>query len=250
LPTPSATPASPPQIPTSAETDAPRPDRVAADAADVATAPQAASDHAADAASLSEHAALPPAAPTAPIVLRVGPDGAVAPAAPQAPVAAVTLDAISYAEDGAVVISGRGRPGHAVRVLADGALVAETVIGEGGGWRIEASSLLPGRVYRLTVQEIDGGGRRVAQVETPFRREAPEALAAAAAAAAQAETRGGAAAAGPGSIVVQPGASLWRIAQTRYGEGVLYTVIFAANRDSIDDPNLIYPGQIFALPDR
>jgi nucleoid-associated protein YgaU len=30
---------------------------------------------------------------------------------------------------------------------------------------------------------------------------------------------------------------------------VRYTVIYAANRDTIRDPRLIYPGQVFALPD-
>jgi nucleoid-associated protein YgaU len=30
---------------------------------------------------------------------------------------------------------------------------------------------------------------------------------------------------------------------------VRYTVIYAANRDTIRDPRLIYPGQVFALPE-
>jgi nucleoid-associated protein YgaU len=50
-------------------------------------------------------------------------------------------------------------------------------------------------------------------------------------------------------MVVQPGQNLWRIARHTYGRGVRYTVIYAANRDTIRDPRLIYPGQVFALPD-
>ena len=34
-----------------------------------------------------------------------------------------------------------------------------------------------------------------------------------------------------GSIVVQPGQSLWRLARRAYGSGVRYTVIYQANRD-------------------
>jgi nucleoid-associated protein YgaU len=49
-------------------------------------------------------------------------------------------------------------------------------------------------------------------------------------------------------IVVQPGNSLWRIARRVYGEGTRYSVIYQANREMIRDPNLIYPGQVFALP--
>ena len=51
-----------------------------------------------------------------------------------------------------------------------------------------------------------------------------------------------------GHVVVQPGESLWRIARHAYGQGVRYTVIFAANHDQIRDPDLIYPGQTFAVP--
>lgn len=51
-----------------------------------------------------------------------------------------------------------------------------------------------------------------------------------------------------GSIVVQPGHSLWRIARQTYGGGVLYTLIYTANAEQIRDPDLIYPGQVFQLP--
>ena len=41
---------------------------------------------------------------------------------------------------------------------------------------------------------------------------------------------------------------LWRIARRTYGQGTRYTVIFEANRARIQDPDLIYPGQVFNLP--
>jgi nucleoid-associated protein YgaU len=50
------------------------------------------------------------------------------------------------------------------------------------------------------------------------------------------------------STVVVRGDSLWRISRTAYGRGARYSVIYAANRDQIRNPNLIYPGQIFVLP--
>lgn len=52
----------------------------------------------------------------------------------------------------------------------------------------------------------------------------------------------------PVSITVQPGFTLWSIAQDRYGDGVLYVQVFEANRDKIRDPDLIYPGQVFSVP--
>ena len=39
------------------------------------------------------------------------------------------------------------------------------------------------------------------------------------------------------------------IVRKRYGDGLLYVRVFEANRDKIKDPDLIYPGQLFDLPD-
>lgn len=50
-------------------------------------------------------------------------------------------------------------------------------------------------------------------------------------------------------ITVQPGHSLWRISEGHYGAGERYLVIYTANRGQIRNPDLIYPGQIFVLPD-
>ena len=48
---------------------------------------------------------------------------------------------------------------------------------------------------------------------------------------------------------VQPGSTLWAIARDRYGEGEMYVRVFEANKDKIRDPDLIYPGQIFTVPE-
>lgn len=56
-------------------------------------------------------------------------------------------------------------------------------------------------------------------------------------------------AAAPVTVTVQPGFTLWGIAQDRYGDGVLYVQVFEANRDKIKDPDLIYPGQVFSVPE-
>ena len=51
------------------------------------------------------------------------------------------------------------------------------------------------------------------------------------------------------AITVQPGNTLWAIARERYGSGMLYVRLFDANKDAIRDPDLIYPGQVFTIPD-
>ena len=54
--------------------------------------------------------------------------------------------------------------------------------------------------------------------------------------------------AAPVTVTVQPGYTLWGIAQQNFGEGVLYVQVFEANKDKIKDPDLIYPGQVFEVP--
>ena len=51
------------------------------------------------------------------------------------------------------------------------------------------------------------------------------------------------------TVVVQPGNSLWRIARATYGSGFQFTLIYDANREQIDDPDLIFPGQVFKVPE-
>jgi nucleoid-associated protein YgaU len=60
---------------------------------------------------------------------------------------------------------------------------------------------------------------------------------------------GGSANADQGQIVViRPGNNLWRIASQTYGDGFQYRLIFEANKNQIRNPDLIYPGQVLALP--
>lgn len=54
--------------------------------------------------------------------------------------------------------------------------------------------------------------------------------------------------AAPVTVTVQPGFTLWGIAQDSFGSGLLYVQLFEVNRDQIRDPDLIYPGQVFTLP--
>ena len=44
------------------------------------------------------------------------------------------------------------------------------------------------------------------------------------------------------------GDSLWQISRRTYGKGNRYTVIYDANQEQIRDPDRIYPGQMFVLP--
>ena len=62
-------------------------------------------------------------------------------------------------------------------------------------------------------------------------------------------TDGGGAGAGEQTYTVQKGDTLSHIAQKHYGKASKWHAIFDANRDQIDDPDKIFPGQVLKLPD-
>ena len=49
-------------------------------------------------------------------------------------------------------------------------------------------------------------------------------------------------------VVIQKGDMLWRIAYRTYGSGIRYLDIVKQNQTRIDDPDMIFPTQIFKLP--
>ncbi|SFC41464.1 LysM peptidoglycan-binding domain-containing protein [Devosia psychrophila] len=51
-----------------------------------------------------------------------------------------------------------------------------------------------------------------------------------------------------GKAIIRRGDNLWTIARRVYGEGIRYTTIYEANTGQIRDPDRIYPGQVFELP--
>ncbi len=304
--------------------------------------------------------------------------------------AAVSIDSISYTDTGAVMVSGRGNAGQVVRLYLNNDLAAEAAIDATGMWSSQLSDVAGG-LYEMRADEIDGTGKVLSRVLTPFKRETPEtvakarALADAAAntaavaepkpeetstadtvvataegtfesaqseavtAVAESATEPAAAeinaeaapksapqpvekaetspapsaapqtataqadvtqtesaapivttsvetptteapvtetaslatpssdtpvanteaapveAAAPAAepavteeatkpavqiVTVQPGSTLWAIARDNYGEGLLYLRVFEANKEKILNPDLIYPGQVFSIPEQ
>ena len=50
-------------------------------------------------------------------------------------------------------------------------------------------------------------------------------------------------------VIIRKGDTLWRISRETYGAGNRYTVIYLANGDQIRNPDRIYPGQVFRMPE-
>ena len=49
-------------------------------------------------------------------------------------------------------------------------------------------------------------------------------------------------------VTIKPGGSLWALSRALYGAGRHYVILFQANKGQIQDPRLIYPGQVLAAP--
>ena len=152
----------------------------------------------------------------------------------------LALDAIAYDPLGNVTLSGRSNPDGFVRFYVNNEAVSAAKTDDTGYWETDLSDVIPG-TYTLRIDELGLRGDVVSRLESPFKREDRQKLAALIA---------------PSSspvriniVTVQPGNTLWAIARKRYGDGLLYVRVFEANRDKIKDPDLIYPGQLFDLPD-
>lgn len=215
------------------------------------TTPETAAVEAAATEAAPETAAEPaqtpeaPAAETAPPVLLADESGVkVIQSGGQADpevAEAVALDTITYDSDGNVVLAGRAQANDSVQIYLDNTSIASASVSPEGDWQTTLPEVESG-VYTLRVDEVSQDGQVVSRIETPFKREEAEKVAEVL----QEET------ANPDFQVamrtVQPGNTLWAIARERFGKGIMYVLVFEANRDRIRNPDLIYPGQVFVLP--
>lgn len=156
---------------------------------------------------------------------------AAAPSVPPAPPGGVSVETMDYDPVGRVALGGRAGPNSDVQLYLDNILVGRAHTDPQGHWRLTPDKLIDPGIYTLRADEVSEAGKVVARAELPVQVSALPA-----------DMTDGR------NVVVQPGNSLWRLARRTLGDGMLYTTIYAANRDQIRNPDLIYPGQIFTVP--
>ncbi len=162
---------------------------------------------------------------------------------PREPGTALTLsiDAIDHDAAGRITFSG-GAPADAVITVYVANKPAGQAIADASGRWMLRSGVVPSGSDVVRADQQDPSGTVVARVAVPFR--SPSGAAMAATAGARAGMNNATA-----FIKVEAGQNLWRIARDIYGAGQAYTIIYEANRNDIQDPDLIYPGQVFKLPE-
>lgn len=188
----------------------------------------------------------------------------------------IAVEAVEI-DGGKIFVAGRADAGRKVRVYANEILLGETVTSPDGHFLVEASRDLPVGEYTIRVDGLDAGDgdKVVVRATVPFQREPGETIAAVAppapdGASAQAAGEGGAPDEGAaseasgqpattaapklehadGSVIIRRGDTLWHISRRVYGHGVRYSTIYLANQDQIADPDRIWPGQVFKVPEK
>lgn len=138
------------------------------------------------------------------------------------------MGAVDYDTHGQAIFSGTAPAGGTVTVTLGGKELGTAKADSSGLWHLKAP--VPTAPGIITLNATTPKGVALAPVSVPF---APEKLATALS---------------DGHVLIEPGDSLWVIARKVYGQGVMYTLIYAANAGEIHNPNLIFPGQDFVLP--
>ncbi len=141
----------------------------------------------------------------------------------------IKITVIDYDEKGRLTVSGEAKPSSKISLDINGKVIASTMADNAGKWSITTSEGIGKDA--IQVGATAAIGEEVSTARIPF---APADLV-------KTFPKGR-------LVVVQPGNSLWRIARRTYGSGFRYTVIYAANRDQVDNPDLIYPGQVLHTP--
>jgi nucleoid-associated protein YgaU len=138
------------------------------------------------------------------------------------------IGTVDYDANGHAIFSGTAPAGAKINLALNGKEIGGATADQNGTWRFTAR--VPDGNGTLALSATGANGAMLPPVSAPFALETlPGALAA-------------------GHIVITRGENLWLIARHVYGRGTLYTLIYNANSDKIRDPNLIFPGQGFALP--
>lgn len=141
----------------------------------------------------------------------------------------LVVSKIDYLDTGRLVVTGNALPRFKVSLSLNDKYLGESYVSDYKSFGVGADvgELKPGTEYNLTIRMHDDSGHTVATVNHNF---------------VMPETTGDS----DTFYTVRSGDCLWIIAKNYLGRGTLYSMI--AERNSIDNPNLIYPKQLLQIP--
>jgi nucleoid-associated protein YgaU len=146
-------------------------------------------------------------------------------------IAALVPSAIVWRDASRILISGKSRGGVRVAVNDAKGQFGEALVLADGAWQVSGSLDMDIAVNHLRFTLFDDANHTIGRYDLPIK--------------ARDLAKGQD---GSPLIVVNKGDMLWRIAYHQLGEGIKYVDIVRRNEQDIINPDLIYPKQIFAVP--
>ena len=146
-------------------------------------------------------------------------------------IVALAPSAIVWRDASRILISGTSRGGVRVAVIDAKGQFGEALVLADGAWQVAGSLDMDIAVNQLRFALFDDANQIIARYDLPVK--------------ARDLAKGQD---GSPLVVVNKGDMLWRIAYNQLGEGVKYVDIVRRNQQDIADPDLIFPKQIFAVP--
>ncbi len=145
--------------------------------------------------------------------------------------AAIMPRSLAWQDQNQVTIAGQSSGGVRVLVSANGKSFGDAMVLTDSTWQLTGALEQSTPTHFLEFVLVDNVGQAVAAYNLPVRsRDLQKGLD------------------GSKLVIVNKGDALWRIAYRSYGAGVRYVDIVRKNTVDIENPDLIYPNQIFALP--
>ena len=125
-------------------------------------------------------------------------------------------------------VLGRATPNSVIKIFLSGEFLGEVISNEDGSWFFEHKdiSFTPHKIMITTIINNE-----IIKIKTSIFEEKIKTKLLV-----------------EREIKVVEGNSLWRIARKTLGGGILYSEIYKNNIKIIANPNLIFPGQVFNIP--
>ena len=138
---------------------------------------------------------------------------------------------IFFDEIGRVSITGMANYGNSVEIFINKKKEGHYFLNSNKEWTIKSKSSLNFGQHLLKANLIDNQGEKINKISIPFlRAEIPKGVLP------------------EDYVIIKPGDMLWTISYRVYGNPWKYVEIYDENKDQISNPDLIFPGQIFTLP--
>ena len=140
----------------------------------------------------------------------------------------LSLDIAEYLDEDSLMLTGRTKPNAKVKLFFSDNFIKDSTSDNRGVWKVELKNFEFTNNNLIVTTEIEGQKIKLKtkifekKIDPNFIFEK--------------------------EVIVKNGNSLWRIARKTLGGGVYYSEIYKSNMKEIENPELIFPGQVFNIP--